>query len=131
MQQDVDIFEDGFLRIGVGHEVGRDIALVELHTFDHAQLVFHSFAFFDFDNTLFADLIDCISQDFADLWVVVCADSCYFCNIAVAFHVDTGRLDEFSYDLSCFIYSTLDGHRVYPRGYMFQALEIDCLSQNR
>ncbi|MBA7668310.1 hypothetical protein ES703_76420 [subsurface metagenome] len=88
MQQDVSIFKNGFECLGVSHKVRGYIAFIKLHTFDDSQLIFHPFAFFDFDDAFFADLVHCICQDFADLAVVVCTDSRHFCNITMAFYAD-------------------------------------------
>ena len=37
VNQDVGVFELGFHRLGIGDEVGREIAFVELHAFDHVE----------------------------------------------------------------------------------------------
>ena len=39
VDQDVGVLQHRLQRVGVGHEVGRDVALVELHALDDLQLV--------------------------------------------------------------------------------------------
>lgn len=38
-EEDVGVFHFASHRFGVGHEVGRDVASVELHPFHHLQLI--------------------------------------------------------------------------------------------
>ena len=61
MQQDVGIFENGFECLRIGHKVRGYITLVEAHTFDDGQLVFHSLTLFDFDDAFLTNLIHRIS----------------------------------------------------------------------
>ena len=37
VEQDVGVLEDGLHALLLGHEVGRDVALVELHALDHVE----------------------------------------------------------------------------------------------
>ena len=42
VDQDVGVLEDGFHALGIGNEVRREIAAVELHAFDDFQLGLHA-----------------------------------------------------------------------------------------
>ena len=67
VNQDVGILDDGFHLIGVGDEIGREIAAVELHAFDELGLVRHGLGLFDGDHAVFADLVHHVRDQFADL----------------------------------------------------------------
>ena len=66
VDEDVGVFEDGFHRFGVGHEVRREIALVELHAFDDVEGGFDRLGFFDRDGAVLADLVHRVGDDLAD-----------------------------------------------------------------
>ena len=74
VNEDVRIFEHGFHRFRVGHEVGREIALVELHAFDDVEGGFDRLGFFDRDRAVLADLVHRVGNDFADRVVPVGGD---------------------------------------------------------
>ena len=66
VNQDVSVFELGFHRFRVGDEVRGEIALVELHAFDHFEGGFDGLGFFDGDGAVFADFVHGVGDDFAD-----------------------------------------------------------------
>src|SRR5690606_30099646 len=67
--QDVRVFEDGFLALRVGDEVCRQVALVEAHALGELQLGAEGVGLFDGDDTLVADLVDRFGDERADLGV--------------------------------------------------------------
>ena len=66
VDEDVGVFEHGFHRLGVGHEVGREIALVELHAFDDFERGLDGLGFLDGDGAVLADLVHRVGDDLAD-----------------------------------------------------------------
>src|SRR5690606_14320971 len=72
--QNVRIVQSGNLLLGVVDEVGRQVAAIELHAFDHVQLVVQRLAVFDGDDAFLADLVHRISDDLADRLVAVGRD---------------------------------------------------------
>ena len=68
--QDVGVVNGGFHALGVGDEVGGDVAAVELHAVGELGLHADALALFDGDHAVFADLLHHIGDDFADLFVV-------------------------------------------------------------
>ena len=66
VEEDVGILEDGLLALGVGHEVGRDVALVELHALGELELEPEGVRLLDGDHTVLADLVDGVGQDRTD-----------------------------------------------------------------
>ena len=67
--QDVGLVEDGFLPLGVGDEVGRDVALVELHALGELELHAEGVGLLDGDDAVLADLVHGVGDEVADVWV--------------------------------------------------------------
>src|SRR5262249_41722825 len=71
VQQDVGILELGDHLLGVGDEVGREIAAVELHALDDLDVGVERFGFLDRDHALVADLLHRLRDHLADIGVAV------------------------------------------------------------
>ena len=67
--QDVGIVEDGFHPLGVGDEVGGDVAAVELHALDVLGLEAQALGLLDGDDAVLADLVHHLGDQVADLGV--------------------------------------------------------------
>ena len=74
MDQDVGVLEDRLHRLGIGDEVGREVALVELHAFDDFEGRLDALGFFDGDGAVLADLVHGVGDDVADGGVPVGGD---------------------------------------------------------
>ena len=74
VDEDVGIFEFALHRLGVGDEVRRDVAAIELHAFDELVVGFDRLAFFDGDDAVLADLRHRLGDDLADGVVAVGGD---------------------------------------------------------
>ena len=61
-EQDVWILDHRLHSVGVGHEVRRNVALVEAHTFDEIHLDPEGLTFLYGDDSVFADLVDCFGN---------------------------------------------------------------------
>ena len=61
-KEDVRVVEHGFHAFGVGDAVRRDITLVEAHTFNEVEIKAEGLAFFNGDDTVFADVVDGIGD---------------------------------------------------------------------
>ena len=66
VEQDVRVLEHGFLALGVGDEVRRQVALVELHALGELELGAEGVALLDRDDAVLADLVDGVGDDLAD-----------------------------------------------------------------
>ncbi len=77
VNQDEGLFLDDLHRFLVGHEVGAEVAAVELHALDDLDLVVDALAFFDGDGGFPPDLRHRVGNDLADDRVVVGADRCH------------------------------------------------------
>ena len=71
VNEDVGVIEDRFHRFRVGHEVGREVTLVELHAFDHVEAGFDRLGFFHRDGAVLADFVHGVGNNFADRLVPV------------------------------------------------------------
>ena len=60
------VFQHALHALGVGDEVGGEIAAVELHAFDHFQRRLHGLGFLDRDDAVLADLLHGFGDDVAD-----------------------------------------------------------------
>ena len=71
VQQDVRVLQLGGHLLGVGDEVRREIAAVELHAFDDVELGFEALGLLNRDNALVADPLHGLSNLGPDLGVTV------------------------------------------------------------
>ena len=67
--EDERVVEDRLHPIGVGHEVGRDVAAVELHALGVFLLEAEALALLDGDDAVLADLVHHLGDDLADFRV--------------------------------------------------------------
>ena len=74
VDQDQGVFEQAVHRRRAVDEVGRDVALVELHAIDVLDLGVGRLAFLDGDHAVLADPLQGVGQQLADRLVVVGAD---------------------------------------------------------
>ena len=74
VDENVGALELGHHLVGVGDEVGREIAAVELHAFDDVEFGLEALAFFDRDDALVADLFHRLGDLGADFGVAVGRD---------------------------------------------------------
>src|SRR3954463_8608314 len=74
VDQDVGVVEFDAHLVGVGDEVGRDVAAVELHAFDHVEFGLEALGLFHRDDALVADLLHRVGEELADFGVAVGGD---------------------------------------------------------
>ena len=67
--EDGRVLEDRLHAVGVGHEVGRDVAPVELHALGVFLLEAERLAFLDGDDAVLADLVHDLGDELADLGI--------------------------------------------------------------
>mmetsp|Transcript_6046 Transcript_6046/g.17198 ORF Transcript_6046/g.17198 Transcript_6046/m.17198 type:complete len:498 (+) Transcript_6046:442-1935(+) len=70
-QQNVGIFQNAFLCLGIGNEVGANESAFEFHTFDNFQFVVEGFAVLDGDDTFLSDSFHGIGNQTSNLHVRV------------------------------------------------------------
>ena len=74
MNEDVGVLKLGQHLLGVGDEIGREIAAVELHALDDVELSLEALGLFDRDHAFVADLLHRVGDHLADRLVAVGGD---------------------------------------------------------
>src|ERR1700761_8838717 len=74
VDQDVGVVELNAHLVGVGDEVGRDVAAVELHALDDVEFGLERLGFLNRDDALVADLLHGVGEELADLGIAVGGD---------------------------------------------------------
>ena len=130
MQQDVRIVEFRDHLVGVGDEVRRQVAAIELHAFDDFQLGLERLGFLDRDHALIADLLHGLRDEIADFLLAIGGDGADLCNFLGALHL-LGALLEVSNRSRCRkVDAALQVHRVHAGGNGLGAFAHDGLGQH-
>ena len=74
VDEDERVLEHDLHALGVGHEVRRQVAAVELHALDHVERRLHRLRLLDGDHAFLADLLHRLGEDVADDGLAVGAD---------------------------------------------------------
>src|SRR6202040_1672233 len=74
VDQEVRVFELGDHLLGIGHEIRRQIAAVELHALDDVELGLEALGLLDRDDALIADLLHRLGDHLADLALAIGRD---------------------------------------------------------
>src|SRR3954469_19467703 len=127
--QDERVVEDSLHPIRVGHEVGRDVAPVELHALGVFLLEAQALAFLDGDDAVLADLVHHLGDDLADFRVRG-ADGGHGRDLLAV--VDRARdpLDLLHDRVDRGLDAALDDHRVGPGGHHAKALGDERLAEH-
>src|SRR5256885_1814618 len=125
VDQDVGVVHFNAHLVGVGDEVGRDVAAVELHAFDDVEFGFERLGFFNRDDALVADLLHGIGQELADFRVAVGGDGADLRDFLVRGDL-LGVLDEIGdHGFHRQIDTALQIHRVHAGGNRLGAFTDD------
>ena len=127
--QDVGILSGGFHLLRVGHEVGRNVPLVDLHTFDVLGLEVDTPGRFNGDYTLFTDAIHHVCYQVTDL-IVGCGDRGDLCDLFFIFNGDCYGADILDNSLGTFVNTMLELHRIGTGCQVFQSFMDNCLGQH-
>ena len=131
MDEDVGVVELDDHLLGVGDEVGREIATVELHAFHDIKLEFEALGLFHGDHAFLADLFHGLGDLLANFTVAIGGDDANLGDfgragnrlrtaLQVLDHLGHGQID-----------AALQIHRVHAGGNAGHAFAHDGLSQNR
>ena len=130
MNEDVGIVEfDGHL-VRIGDEVRREIAAVELHTFNDIHFGFCGLGFFNRDHAFIADLLHRIGNHLADERIAIGRDCADLSDFARGLHFLRASLNVLDGDFRCHVDATLQIHRVHAGGDIFHAFTNDGLCEN-
>ena len=130
MQKDVGILELDDHLLGIGDEVGREIAAVELHALDHVELGLHALGFFDRDHALVADLLHGLGDHVADLLVVIGGDPADLRDLGIGRDLLAALLEILGHRRDGHVDAALEVHRVEAGGDRLDAFAHDRLGEN-
>ena len=128
-QQDEWAFQFYCASFRLVDEVRRQVATVELHTFNHVQFVLQTGTVFNGDNAFFTDFVHRFSDQFTYGFVGVSGDGT---NLSNRFRVRARygqRFQFFNCSGNSFVDTTFQVHRVHARSNSFQTFSDDSLSQ--
>src|SRR5580700_1342949 len=130
VDQDVGVIEFDAHLVGVGDEVGRDIAAVELHALDDVEFGLERLGFLNRDDALVADLLHGIGEELADLGVAIGGDGADLGDFLVRGDL-LGVLDEVGdHGFHRQIDTALQIHRVHAGGNRLGAFTDDRRGQH-
>src|SRR5215217_7975096 len=127
--QEVGVVEDRLHPLGVGHEVGRDVALVEAHALDRLELDAEGVRLLDGDDAFLADDVHRLGDDLADLGVAG-RHAGRVGDLVAGLDVLGLVLDGLDGQLGGLLDAALEAHRVGPGGDVAQALADQGLGEH-
>src|SRR5438552_5476786 len=122
--QDEGILEDRLHAGRVGHHVGRDVALVELHAVDELQLVLDAARLLDGDDAVLPDLLHRVGDHVADLGIAG-RDRRHLRDLLAIGNLNRLLLDGFDDFVDGLLDADLQQHRVGAGRYVAQPLADD------
>ena len=131
VNEDVGILQNRFHAVRLVDEMGRAVALVELHPFHPVGRGLEALAFLDRDDAVLADLLHRVSDHLADLGVTVCGDRPDLRNLLLAFDRRTAATNLSDDGFDGLVNTPLQIDGIGASGHVLQALFVDRFGQNR
>src|ERR687894_448362 len=125
----VRVVEDGLHALGVGDEVGRDVALVEAHALGELELEAEGVALLDGDDAFLADLVHRLGDELTD-GGVGSGDRRGGGDLLLGLDVLGGREEVLGDRLDGLLDALLQGHRVGAGGDVAQTLADERLGEH-
>ena len=116
VNEDVGVLELGHHLLGVGDEIGREVAAVELHPFDDVEFGFGGLRLLDRDHPLVADLLHRVGDHLADRLVAVGRDGADLGDLVGGLHLLRAAFDVFDDGRRRDIDAALEIHRIHSGG---------------
>ena len=130
MDEDERVFENAFHAIRIRYEIGREVATIELHTFDNVKGGLNRLGFFNGNDAVFADLVHRFGNDVADGGVVVRGHGRHLRDHRALLDFLCQVLDFGCDGFDSFINTALHSHRVYAGGHSLHAFTENGLREN-
>src|SRR5262245_38037453 len=130
VEQDVGILELGEHLLGIGDEVGRDVAAIELHSFDDLDLGFERLGFLNRDDALVADLLHRLRDHLADRRIAVRRDRADLRDFRRRANLLCALLDVLHHCGHRDVDAALEVHRIHPGGNSLGTFLDDRLCQH-
>ncbi len=130
VQQDQGLLEHRLHAFGIGDEVGREVAAVELHALDQLEGGLHRLGLFDGDHPLLAHLLHGLGEDLTDGFVAVGRDRSHLRDLFRAAR-GLGLLLQLLHDrVRGLLDPALEIHRVHPRRHHLAPLAEDGVGEH-
>ena len=130
VQQHEGVLELGQHLLGIGDEVGREIAAVELHALDDLDLGLQRLGLLDRDDAFVADLLHRLGDHLADLGIAVRGDGADLCHLRGRADLLRALLDVLHHGADRDVDAALEVHRVHAGGHRFGAFLDDRLGEH-
>src|SRR3569623_2778134 len=130
VDQDVGVFHLDAHLVGVGYEVGRDVAAVGLHAHDDVELGLEALGLFHRDHAFVADLGHRLGEEGADLRVAVGRDGADLGDLVVRRDLLGVGLEVIDARLDGEIDAALEVHRVHAGGNRLRTFLDDRLGEH-
>ena len=130
VDQDVGVLELGDHLLGVGDEVGREVAAVELHALDHVEFGLGGLGLLDRDHALVADLLHGLGDHVADRRVAVGRNGADLGDLVVGRDLLGAGLELLHDRFNRQVDAALEVHRVHAGRDRLGALAHDRLGQH-
>ena len=131
MDEDVGVLEFGHHLLGVGDEIGREVAAVELHPLDDVEFGFGGLRLLDRDHPLVADLFHRVGDHLADRLVAVGRDRADLGDFFGGLDLLRASFDVLDDGRRRDIDAALEIHRIHPGGDELETLLDDRGGQHR
>ena len=131
VNEDVGILQFDDHLLGVGDEVGREVAAIELHALDDVELGFGGLGFLDGDDAFVADFLHRLGDHVADRLVAVGGDGADLGDLLGGLHFLGAALDVLDHRRHRDVDAALQVHRVHAGGDQLEALAHDRCGQDR
>ena len=125
VDEDIGVLELNRHLLGIGDEVGREIAAIELHALDDIELRLGALGLLDGDDALIADLLHRLGNHLADCGVAIGGDGADLGDFLGGLNLLGARLDVLHDGENGEIDAALEVHRVHAGGNRFGALADD------
>ena len=131
VDENVGVLELGHHLLGVGDEIGREIAAVELHALDDVEFGYGGLRLLDRDHALVADLFHRVGDHLADRLVAVRCDGSDLGDLFGGLHLLGAAFDVLDDRRHRDVDAALQIHRVHAGGDQLEALFHDRGGEHR
>ncbi len=131
MDEDIGLFQLDPQLLGIGHEIGREIAAIKLHALDGLEFGLEALGFLDRDHAFIADLVHGFGKDTADLLIAIGRNGRDLRDLAVRHDLLGVRFQIGDHGPDRQVDAALEVHRVHARTDGLGALAHDGLGQHR
>ena len=130
VDEDVGVLHLRSHLVGIGDEVGGDVATVELHALDHVEFGFERLCFLDRNHALVADLLHRVGEELADFGVAIGRNGANLGDFFVGRDLLRVFLQVLNDGRDGKINAALQIHRVHAGGDRFGALPHNRVSED-